>query len=69
MIRIICADTDYSSAANVGGPVDTRHRTFDIDAPEVEAFLKGSGKWNSRSFVGIEVVEQPAQRREGEANG
>lgn len=39
MIRIICQETNTGDAAHVGGPVHLSYKTFDVDAPELEAWL------------------------------
>lgn len=67
-IRIIVQTTDRTAAANVGGPVDILVKTFDIEAPELEAFLHAPIKDNwayvHRQIVGAEVLseEQPNDR-------
>ena len=59
-LRIIVRQTDCGDAANVGGDVHTSFRTFDIKAPEVEAWLcqheqvKGPN-YITRQVVGVEV--------------
>lgn len=64
MLRIVVQTDDASMAANVGGKVETKFRTFDIDAPELEAFLREpeGKKWQftQRQAVGIEVIDRPA---------
>lgn len=63
MIRIIVVTTDACRAANVGGPVEVSYRTFDIAAPEVEAFMaerhdwKNTGSLADRTIVGIELLD------------
>lgn len=39
MIRIICQETNTGDAAIVGGPVHLSYKTFDVAAPELEAWL------------------------------
>ncbi len=54
-LRVIIRTEYADKAANVGGSVDVEWKTFDIEAPEVEAFL--SQKLSSltyRQVVGIE---------------
>ncbi len=60
MLRIIITTTDCGAAANVGGPVIVRHKTFDVPAPEVEAFLNAQKKGTYvDSFIsGVEVRVQ-----------
>lgn len=63
MLRIIVATTDAERAAHVGGPVEVSYKSFDIEAPQVEAFLS-AGKKNqfwSRTLVGVEVITETAQ--------
>jgi hypothetical protein len=60
MLRIICVAVEYGRAANVGGPPHTEHKTFEVDAPAVEAWLREKGGWQDRSVVGIEVTPEPA---------
>lgn len=59
MLRLIVQIVDTGDACNVGGPVQTRYRTFDVDLPEVEAELRTDYKWATRSLVGAEIMEQP----------
>lgn len=56
-LRIIVTTTD--AAANVGGPVHVTHKTFDVQAPEVEAFMaEKMGSLEYRCIVGVEVIPQ-----------
>ena len=62
MIRIIVFEADGGMAANVGGPVLTTHRTFDVEIPELESFLSEPRKsktmlYTNRGVVGVEVIE------------
>lgn len=62
MIRIIVATTDACRAAHVGGPVEVSYRTFDIDAPKLEAFMAERHTWKKdgmtdRTVVGVELLE------------
>jgi hypothetical protein len=56
MIRLICFEADAGMAANVGGPVRITRKTFDIEAPEMEAWLREEGSYINRGFEGIEVL-------------
>jgi hypothetical protein len=61
MIRVIVATADACMAANVGGPVHVDYRSFEIDAPELEAFLAEQEQWKKdglcqRSIVGVEAM-------------
>lgn len=59
MLRIVVRTDDAAMAANVGGAVKTEYRTFEIEAPELEAFLREpTGKnWSyvERQAIGIEL--------------
>jgi hypothetical protein len=55
VIRVICRETDINDAAHVGGPVHVTYRTFDVELPEVEAFLREATEWQIRDVVGVEA--------------
>jgi hypothetical protein len=60
-LRLIVRTDDAAMAANVGGSVHTEYDTFEIEAPEVERFLrtgKGSPEWTyaHRQIVGVELI-------------
>jgi hypothetical protein len=59
MIRLIVSFSDASMAANVGGPVQTKFKTFDIEHPELEALLKmpGPNNYVSTFLSGCEVLD------------
>ena len=58
MIRIIVTTADCSAAANVGGPVNVTHKTFDVSAPEVESFLNEKlGTYVHRTVCGVEILQ------------
>lgn len=59
MIRVIVTIADAGMAANVGGPVEVSARTFDVSAPELEAFLRvpPHEKYTSRFVSGVEILE------------
>lgn len=66
MLRVIVATTDASRAAHVGGPVQVTYKTFDIDAPEVEAFMAQAYPRNQfwdRTLVGVEILDAKDQSR------
>lgn len=63
MIRLIIKTMDGSFAANLGGPgtpAEISYKTFDIDAPEIEKYLKQpiAENWSvaSRAVIGAEVL-------------
>lgn len=60
-VRIIVATTDARCAANVGGPVHVSYTTFDVSAPDLEAFMAQKWECVERSIVGVEVIPEPAQ--------
>lgn len=56
-IRIIVTTTDAGAAAHVGGPVHITHKTFDIEAPELEAFMAEQKRsFEYRCITGVEVL-------------
>lgn len=61
-LRIVCVETEYGRAANIGGPVAVAYKTFDLDAPpELATWLSGAGKWLDRGIRGVEVFSSPDQ--------
>lgn len=62
MIRIIVQIAEAGMAANVGGPVQTWCKTFDVSCPEVEEFLsKTADVYQSKHVVGIEVISESSK--------
>ena len=59
-LRIIIQTSDYGTAANVGGPVLTKFKTFDVPAPDelVEFMEKNQGKWNYAHIHGAELLDK-----------
>jgi len=65
-LRVVVRTDDAGMAANVGGSVLSEFKTFDIDAPELEAFLReytdrsktGTCYWH-RQVIGAEVIAIP----------
>lgn len=58
MIRVIVTTVNAGAAANVGGPVHVQHKTFDVSAPALEAFMSEKlGSYTERSIAGVEVIE------------
>jgi hypothetical protein len=63
-IRVIVQTCDAGMAANVGGSVMTTYRTFDVEAPELEAFLRGdlpSRDYSFRQVSGWELIANGGQ--------
>lgn len=63
-LRLIVRTDDGNMAAQIGGGVLVQYRTFDVDLPEVEAFLRAGGSnsgndYSFRQLVGAEVVTPP----------
>jgi hypothetical protein len=57
MLRVIVRETNVGAAANVGGPVTTKVKTFDIDAPALEAHLREKlDEYISREAIGVEIL-------------
>lgn len=57
-IRIIVRQSDEGAARHVGGPVQTSHKTFDVDLSEVEHFLRATGQpdYICREVIGVELL-------------
>lgn len=66
MIRIIVRTDSAAMAANVGGSVYVKYRTFDVDLPEVEQALRSGGYNEDGSFehtqvVGVEILPDESE--------
>ena len=58
MIRILVRVDDAGMAANVGGSVETKHKTFDVELPEFEKYLReSSGTYSHANVVGVELLQ------------
>ncbi len=67
MIRIVCQSSDPGMAINIGGPIHLDMKTFDVDLPEVEAWFAGKiGTYESRDFIGIEILPKTEDQKRGE---
>ena len=56
-LRIVCVDVDHGRAANVGGPVMTFPKTFDMDAPEeLKRWLDYGRQWHDRFIEHVEIL-------------
>lgn len=55
MIRIVCVEVDISISA-IGGPPETKYRTFDVELVEIEAWLRKPTPYGARAFAGIELL-------------
>ena len=56
-LRVIVRTESADKAAHVGGSVDVDWRTFDIEAPEIEAYLAEKlPSLTYRQVVGIEPI-------------
>ncbi len=64
MIRVVVRTQDAAMAVNVGGDAHAHVtvRTFDVDAPELEAHLRSGGAYTERGIVGIEVLNPSHDR-------
>ena len=57
MIRVVVQTCDAGMAANVGGSVHSSIRTFDVEAPELERWLRqDSGVYVHRQVTGVECI-------------
>ena len=59
MIRIVVTVACAGMAANVGGPVEIKMRTFDIDNPELETLLRIGERdsYSTAHVSGAEVID------------
>lgn len=57
MIRLIVREDNCGMAANVGGDIHTTYKTFDVQLPELEAYLREKATWAERRLVGAELLE------------
>ena len=58
MLRIICHETDYE-LTQVNGACHESIRTFDVEAPTIEAWLASAHPWIKRSLVAVEYAPAP----------
>jgi hypothetical protein len=66
MLRIVARETDYT-LTQVNGACHESMRTFDVEAPEIEAWLSefvGKQVWVTRSLLAIEWRSRPAAGEE-----
>lgn len=65
MLRLIVRRYDVAGAVNVGAPVDNNYKTFDVDLPEIEAYLTEHKRFPNCLFVselmGVEILEADAK--------
>jgi hypothetical protein len=66
VIRVIVATVNSLRAANVGGPVDISYRSFDIAAPDLEAFMGERKNWSvnalqDRTIIGVELLPETGE--------
>ena len=58
MLRIIVRTDDANQAAHVGGIVHASVRIFDVEAPEVERFLREPlGNFAHRQVLAVSLTE------------
>jgi hypothetical protein len=62
MIRIIVQTDDAGMAVNIGGAVKRELKTFDLNIPDLEAYLQEASHWTpgyycQRQVIGVEVVK------------
>ncbi|MGE5523423.1 MAG: hypothetical protein ACM3SS_06900 [Rhodospirillaceae bacterium] len=64
MIRLVVRTCDAGMAANVGGEVCVEYKTFDVDVPELEAFLREVGTYSFKNIVGAELLDAKEAKHE-----
>lgn len=58
MIRILVRSDYAGMAVNVVGSVHTEHKTFDVEIPELEKYLRESnGTYSHANVIGVELLE------------
>jgi hypothetical protein len=62
MLRIVVRESNCGAACNVGGPVDVTWKTFDVDLPELEAYLSEAVRFQTREVVGVECPSPIPQK-------
>lgn len=56
-LRIIVKTDSANMAANIGGGIQTISRTFEVEVPEVEKYLRHrESEYEFRQVIGVEVV-------------
>lgn len=60
MLRIICRDTDATEVVHANGQYHVRYRTFDVELPEVEAYLARVALYGHRAIMGAEIIPPKA---------
>ena len=57
MVRIVVRTQDCNAATQIeGGRAEIRYRTFDLDAPELEAHLRHGDAYTTVEVVGAHLV-------------
>jgi hypothetical protein len=58
VIRIVVR-TDHADMAVVGSDVLSKWKTFDVELPELEQYLRADiGKYSQRQVSGVELLEK-----------
>lgn len=61
MIRILVRVENAGMAANVGSSVESTYKSFDVDIPEMEKYLRAASEnYCNASVVGVELLEPNA---------
>lgn len=57
MLRLVVRTNDATHAVHAGGPVETFFKTFDIEASDLEAYLRKTlGAHVHSEVIGVEVL-------------
>lgn len=56
MVRLILRESDVLDAVNAQGPVIITYKTFDVDLPEVEEWLRSSNGYKRRELIAAESL-------------
>ena len=60
MLRIVCREVDLTKPSNGMGPFEEIYKTFDVDLPLIEEWVrkpKGKCEVFYRSIIGVEVFD------------
>ena len=60
-MKILVRVDNAGMATNVGGSVETTYKTFDVELPDVEQYLRDArGTYSHANVIGVELLEPNA---------
>jgi len=67
-LRVIVRTFDASAAAHVNAPVEQGLQTFDIEAAELEAFMRANKpQFGGREIIGVELLPLADSKKENDS--